>query len=336
MGFSTQPSMNLASVWILFQNFFTMKKLIRRIFIAILLFTMAILPPRFVLAQTDMDAIMMNKKQFCQGLIYDYSSWDHYWEGTNKRDNANLGTVSTQMLMYMPNYGITNNLNVMASVPYVLTKASQGTLHGMEGFQDMSVVVKWRPYMTTLGENKLSFFVLGGVSTPLSNYVIEFLPMSIGLGSTNLTARGMVDFRRGKFTVTGSAAYIWRSNVHLDKDSYYDTELHITDEVEMPNASQYQLRTGYRGRYLIAEALLTNITTLGGYDITKNNGQLYPNLRMNSTMVGASIKYTLKTFTHLAVLAGGNFTVAGRNVGQSKAFTVGALYMFYFGKKAKS
>ena len=84
-------------------------------------------------AQTDMDAIMMNKKQFCQGLTYDYSSWDHYWEGTFKRDNENLGTVSSQMLMYMPNYGITNNLNVMASVPYVWTKASQGTLHGMTG-----------------------------------------------------------------------------------------------------------------------------------------------------------------------------------------------------------
>ena len=300
------------------------------------LFITGVVLPGLTHAQTDMDAIMMNKKQFCQGLMYEYSSWDHYWEGTFKRDNANLGTVSTQMLMYMPNYGITNNINVMASIPYVWTKASQGTLHGMKGFQDMSVVVKWRPYTTKIGGNKLSFFLLGGISTPLSNYVIDFLPMSIGLGSTNLTARGMVDFQRGKFSATGSAAYIWRSNVKLDKDSYYDTELHMTDEVQMPNATQYQLRTGYRGKYLVAEALLTNFTTLGGYDITKNNGQLYPNLRMNSTMIGASAKYTLQSFTHLQFTAGCNFTVAGRNVGQSKAFNVGAYYVFYFGKKAKS
>ena len=287
-------------------------------------------------AQTDMDAIMMNKKQLCQGITYDYSSWDHYWEGTFKRDNQNLGTVTTQSVMYMPNYGITNNLNVMASVPYVWTKASEGTLHGMEGFQDLSLVVKWRPYKTSIGKNQLSFFTIGGFSMPLSNYVIEFLPMSIGLGSTNLTARGMVDFRRERFTITASAAYIWRSNVKLDKDSYYDTELHLTNEIEMPNVTQYQLRTGYRGRYLIAEALLTNMTTLGGYDITKNNGQLYPNLKMNSTMVGANIKYTLKTFTNLSFVGGANFTVAGRNVGQSRAFDVGAFYVFYVGKKAKS
>jgi hypothetical protein len=286
-------------------------------------------------AQTDLDAIMMNKHQFCQGLTYDYSSWDHYWEGTFKRDNANLGTVSTQALMYMPNYGITNNLNVMASVPYVGTKASEGVLHGMKGLQDVSVFVKWRPLVKSFGKNQFSLFALGGFTTPLSDYVIEFLPMSIGLGSTNLTGRGMIDYRRGNFTVTGSAAYTWRSNVKLDKDSYYDTELHLADEVDMPNQTLYQLRTGYRGKYLIAEALLTKMTTLGGYDITKNNGQLYPNLRMNSTTVGAAVKYTLKAFTNLSFTAGGNYTIAGRNVGQSTMFNVGAYYVFYVGKKAK-
>jgi hypothetical protein len=134
-----------------------------------------------------------------------------------KGNNENLGTVSTQALMYMPNYGITNDLNVMASVPYLWTKASEGTLHGMKGFQDVSVFVKWRPLVKSFGENKFSLFTIGGFSTPLTNYVVEFLPMSIGLGSTNVTARGMIDYRRGHFTATGSAAYIWRSNVKLDK-----------------------------------------------------------------------------------------------------------------------
>ena len=48
-------------------------------------------------AQTDMDAIMMEKNAFCVGPMYAYSSWKNYWEGTLKRDNQNLGTVSTQM-----------------------------------------------------------------------------------------------------------------------------------------------------------------------------------------------------------------------------------------------
>jgi hypothetical protein len=78
-------------------------------------------------AQTNNDAIMMNKHQFCNGISYAYSTWTSYWEGTLKRTNENLGRVTTQALMYMPNYGITDNLNVMAGVPYVWTHACGDT-----------------------------------------------------------------------------------------------------------------------------------------------------------------------------------------------------------------
>jgi hypothetical protein len=285
-------------------------------------------------AQTDLDAIMMNKHQFCNGFIYDHSSWDNYWEGTLKRNNENLGTVSTQSVMFMSNYGITDDLNIMAAVPYIWTKTTAGTLHGLKGIQDLSVFIKWRPVTQSFGENQISLFVLGGFSTPLSDYVTDFLPMSIGLGSTNLISKGMIDYKWKRFTVTGSAAFIWRSNMKIKRTSYYDTELHLTNEVKMPNAAQYQLRTGYRGKYIIAEALLTNWTTLGGFDITRNNMPFMSN-RMNATMIGASVKYTLKNFTNLSFLAGSNYTIAGRNVGQSQAFNVGAFYAFYVNKRAK-
>jgi hypothetical protein len=296
------------------------------------LISMILMFPILTSAQTEMDGIMMNKNQFCNGPVYEHSSWDHYWEGTFKRDNENIGTVTTQMVMFMSNYGITDNLNIMASAPYVWTKASAGTLHGMNGVQDLSLFLKWRPVTKTFGKNKISMIGIGGFSTPLTNYVIDYLPLSIGLGSTNLTARGMIDYKHNRFTVTGSAAYIWRSNVKLDRDSYYDTQLHLTNEVKMPNASYYQLRTGYRGKYLIAEALLTNWTTLGGFDITKNN-MPFPSNKMNSTMIGGYIKYTWKQLTNLSVLGGANYTVAGRNMGQATSFNAGVFYLVQLGKK---
>ena len=46
-------------------------------------------------AQTDMDAIIMEKKQICVGPIYSYNSWKKYCEGTLKRENQNPVTVST-------------------------------------------------------------------------------------------------------------------------------------------------------------------------------------------------------------------------------------------------
>jgi len=286
-------------------------------------------------AQTEMDAIMMNKQQFCIGAIYTHSSWDQYWEGSLKRNNLNLGTVTSQSVMVGANYGITDNLNVLVGAPYVWTKASAGTFAGMNGVQDISLWVKWKAIRKEYGKNKLSVFALGGFSTPLSDYVIDFLPMSIGLGSTNLSARAMVDYQRGKFSATGSATYVLRSNVKLDRDSYYDTELRQTNEVKMPDAMQFQLRTGFRGKYLLAEALLTNFTTLGGFDITRNNMPFVSN-EMNSTMVGVNLKYTIPSFTHLEVLAGANYTIAGRNVGQATMFNAGVFYAFYFGKNHKN
>src|SRR5689334_3037520 len=92
-----------------------------------------------VSAQTDIDAIMMEKNAFCVGPMYSYSSWKNYWEGTLKRENLNLGKVSTQMFGIMGNYGLKRNINILFGVPYVKTKASAGTLHGMDGIQDLSL-----------------------------------------------------------------------------------------------------------------------------------------------------------------------------------------------------
>src|SRR6476659_6498560 len=117
-------------------------------------------------AQTDLDAIMMNKKNLCIGPMYGYSSWKNYWEGTFKRDNENLGKVSTQMFSVMGTYGITKKLNVIVNLPYIKTKASAGTLHGMDGMQDISLWIKWKAYSTDLGKGKFSLFGLGGGSFP--------------------------------------------------------------------------------------------------------------------------------------------------------------------------
>ncbi|MFN5647200.1 MAG: hypothetical protein ACK458_06755, partial [Sphingobacteriales bacterium] len=252
-----------------------------------------------VKAQTEWDAIMMNKNQLCIGPMYTHSSWKNYWEGTLKRDNLNLGAVTSQSAMIGANYGITNNLNVMVAAPYVWTKASAGTLNGQSGLQDVSAFVKWRAINTKVGKGKLAAYVLGGLSTPISNYVIDYLPLSIGLGSTNATLRGMIDYNINRITVTGSAAYVRRSNVTIDRNSYYDTQLRLTNEVDMPDQAQFQLRAGYRGRYLITEAILTNMTTLGGFDITRNN-MPFPSNRMNATTAGIYAKYTLKSYTNLA------------------------------------
>lgn len=284
---------------------------------------------RSVYAQTDQDALMMDKNNLCIGPTYSYSSWTHYWEGTFKRDNQNLGRVSTQMINVMGNYGITRRLNIMAGLPYVFTKASEGTLHGMHGLQDVSAWVKWMPVETSLGNGVFSLYTLGGFSLPVSNYTPDFLPMSIGLHSKTLSGRLMVDYQTGGFFATASATYTLRDNIHISRTAYYTTSMHLTNEVEMPNMNAFQFRTGYRSNYLIAEAILSNMNTLGGFDIRKND-MPFPSNKMNATSTGFNVKYTFHKIDGLSLIASGSYVVAGRNVGQALTVDGGIFYIIDF------
>ena len=285
-------------------------------------------------AQTDMDAIMMGKKQLCIGPMYSYSSWKNYWEGTLKRENLNIGTVSTQTFSLMGAYGVTDNLNVLFNVPYVKTKASAGTLHGMKGLQDLSLYVKWMPIEKEIGKGTFSLYTIGGISIPLTNYVADFLPLSIGLHSKSASARLMLDYQVGNIFATLSGTYVARDNIKLDRNSYYTDHIILSDQEEMPDASNFNFRAGYRSDKLIVEAVVNKWTTLGGFDITRNN-MPFPSNRMNATTAGINVKYVVTKDHALSIVAGGNTTVSGRNVGQSTTYYGSVFYIVEFSNKSK-
>src|SRR5215472_10130466 len=233
--------------------------LMRKIFVRLISVSL-LLWPALLRAQTDQDAVMMAKNLLCAGASYGYSSWNYYWEGTFHRNNANLGTVSTQMVGAMGIYGITRKLNVVVNAPYIWTHATAGTLHDQKGFQDLSLWLKWKALEQNIGKGSFSVFVLGGGSVPMTNYIADYLPLAIGLQSKTLSARLILDYQYKHFFVTGSGTYTWRSDITIDRNAYYTTSLHLTDQVDMPNVVSEQLRTGYRnGDHWIIEAILSNM-----------------------------------------------------------------------------
>lgn len=285
-------------------------------------------------AQTDEDAIMMTKNNFCIGGTYMHSSWDHYWEGKFKRKNLNIGTMSTQMFGLMGTYGVSKNFNILVNAPYVSTHVTAGTLHDQHGIQDLTLWLKWMAVEQNVGNGLLSVYVLGGGSVPLTNYIADYLPLAIGLHSKSLSGRLMVDYQLGKFFATASGSYTWRDNIKIDRNSYYTTELHLTNEVDMPNMTLFNFRAGYRSERMILEAVATKMTTIGGFDIRKND-MPFPSNKMNATMVGGHFKYNFKQVDGLSLTGGGNYTVAGRNVGQATSFDIGVFYILDFSHKAK-
>jgi hypothetical protein len=205
----------------------------------------------------------------------------------------------------------------------------------MDGIQDLSLFQKWRSFQKNPGNGKLSLFGIAGVSIPLTNYVADFLPLSIGLRSKTASARIMADYQQGNLFATGSATYVLRDNIKIDRNSYYTTELHLTNEVEMADAASFNFRAGFRNHRLIAEAVVNNWTTLGGFDITRNN-MPFPSNKMNATKAGVNVKYVLPSLPQLSIVAGGMHTVAGRNVGQATTIYGSLFYVMDFSRKTKS
>src|SRR4051812_1028117 len=97
-------------------------------------------------AQTDAAALVIPKNYFCAGIMYGHNSWTDYWEGTYKRDNGNIGKLTTNAYTFVGNYGLTNKIDLLFSVPYITTNASAGTLKGQSGLQDITVTLKWLAY----------------------------------------------------------------------------------------------------------------------------------------------------------------------------------------------
>lgn len=295
--------------------------LTKHIFTKIMMIFLSI--PMFAYAQTDQDALMMGHRNLCVAGIGGYTSWTNYWEGAFKRDNENIGRFSSTYGMLMLNYGVRKNLNILASLPYISTRASKGTLTGLNGLQDLGFYVKWRPLRKQIGKQNISVFGVGSFTTPSDDYNIDLQPMAIGLGGKVLSARVILDLQRNKFFSTISAGYMHRSNVQIDRQAYFTDRQINSNEVGMPDAANFQMRSGYRSKKLIAEAFLVNMTTLGGFDIRKNDMPFVSN-KMNSNNAGLEAKYYLNAA--LGLNANVVRTISGRNAGQATGFSAGFLY----------
>jgi Putative MetA-pathway of phenol degradation len=287
-----------------------------------------------LLAQTITDGLMMPKKDLCTGPLFSHDQWKDYWEGSLKRDNQNIGTITTTQIMWVGSYGLTDKINLIATLPYVKTSASGGTLTGLEGIQDLTIALKYNLLKQDVGNGNLSLFGVGSFSTPLTNYTPDFLPLSIGLASTTASGRLTAYYKLNKgWYANASAGYVWRSNVSLDRPSYFtDGNIYYTNQVWMPNQIAAIYSLGYQKYGLIAEINLSTQNTLGGGDIRKQDAPFVSN-RMNFLKVGATALYYLPKPKGLAVRALLSYTLNGINVGQSTTLMGGLLYTIHFAKK---
>ncbi|MBO9636866.1 MAG: hypothetical protein J7576_01730 [Siphonobacter aquaeclarae] len=281
-------------------------------------------------AQTPTDGIMMGKHLICNVLSYSNSQWDTYWEGTLKRQNGNIGTFVNQNVTAMSAYGLTKNLNVMAALPYVWTHSTGGHFSGQKGLQDLSLWLKYRAVKAEGKAGTFAAFVTGGVSFPTTNYIPDMLPFSIGIRSKTASLKGVLHYKLHGFYLTAHAGYLFRSNIHIDRDAYQaNGQIYDTHEVEVPNAIDASARLGYINKHVQVEGYVENMTTRKGDDIRRQD-MPFPTNKMDMTSVGgvAKVHIYLKNGSFFSLVGQYGRVIAGRNVGESTMYTLGVQHTF--------
>lgn len=283
-------------------------------------------------AQSIDDGVMLSKKSLFTGFVYMHDGWDEYWEGTLKRANGNVGTLTTQSVTWSGNYGITDRLNVIAMAPYVWTEASAGPVHGYSGLQDFTAALKFNALETPFtGAGFVRAIAVASASVPMTDYIPEGMPLTIGQAASRVSARSTLHFeaKQGWF-LEGTAAYTWRGKVTLDRPAYFtDGHLYLSDEVALPDVFDYMVTAGYSRPGLMVPISFSQQSTLGGGDIRRQDAPFSSN-RMNHSKLGAVVMYTLPPVKNLTLRLAGHHTLSGRNVGQSNTVTAGLLYTFHF------
>jgi hypothetical protein len=280
-------------------------------------------------AQMIDDGLMVPSKALFTGVLYGHDNWTEYWEGTLKRENANVGSLRTNSVTWMGNYGLTSRINLIAMLPYVSTRASGGTLQPQSGLQDLTLAAKGRLFT----QGGLNAFAVASYGIPVSDYVADLLPLSIGLHSERFSTRLTAQYRLSSgFFADATGAYTWRGNVTLDRPAYFtDGQLFLSDQVEMPGVLDYTVRAGWMNRSWMFPVSYYRHDTRGGGDIRRQDMPFVSN-QMDFSRIEAMAMYTLPRPADLAVRASVTKTLTGRNVGDSTAFGAGLLYTLRFSK----
>jgi hypothetical protein len=284
-------------------------------------------------AQTPFDAIMMRQLETCIGLVYEHSWFDEYWEGELLRVNGTIATVKRNAVTPMVAFGVFDNLNLLVGASYVQTESTApngGYFAGAKGFQDFMVALKGELLNKQIGPGNLAILATAGFSTPMTNYLSDYRPYSIGFGANEYSLRGILHykFNMGVY-VRGSLAYLERGQTEAERDYYYNNGSYYTPWMDVPSAWNYNAVAGYWmfGNTLKLEANYMGIISTSGDDIRPYNAA-QPTNKVDFGILGISAQYYPKIAKGLGGLAYFSHTTNGRNTGKSSQFGVGLTYQF--------
>jgi len=297
--------------------------------------------PGTLAAQTPSDAIMMKQGELCFGLVYEYSAFSEYWEGTTLRSNGTIAEVRRHMVNPMVAIGILKRVNLMVGLPYVSTSSSNpngGLFDGASGMQDLTLALKGELFNKKAGPGNLSILTTAGYSFPVSNYLSDYRPYSLGNGTDEVSLRGIFEYQLSNgLYARASGAYLWRGQTEIELDFYYADGPHYSNIMDVPSAWQYQAALGkwFFDYALRVEAVYTGLSSVSGDDI-RAYAAPQPTNKVNIGQIGAFAQVWLNKPAGLGALVYINNSISGRNMGKSTHYGAGLTYVFNYSKRPQT
>lgn len=286
-------------------------------------------------AQTASDAVLMPAGRWCVALPYENTTWSTYWEGAFRRTNANIGTFTRQSLSPQIAIGLTDDLNLMAGVSWISTAATGGQLAGVTGWQDLQVALKARLLDLDRPTGRFEVLATAGFGTPIANYLADYQPFSIGLGTTEWSLRSIFQYRSARgWYLQGTMGYLWRGLANAEKRYHYNQGSVYSEWMDVPNAWQAQLAAGWWlwQNTLRGELQVQRLDCPRGDDIRTYNAP-QPTNQVKQTQLGLLIQWYPSRWKGIGLLGQARHVVAGRNTGIAQTWLGGVLYQFSWKKR---
>lgn len=283
--------------------------------------------------QTPADAILMPTKNVCILGSYDFGSFDHYWEGNRLRDNHTIATVRRTTVLPMAAVGITDKLNLYVAAPYVNTLSTDpngGKLAGAQGLQDLAVALKYEALKKKTSSGELAVLGTAGFSMPMTHYLSDYMPYSLGLGTPEVSLRGIVQYQlTNGFYARTSLAHLWRGYTKAERDYYYNNGSYYTPWMDVPNAWNAE---GILGAWILHNSLRFELSysalkSTTGDDIRAYNAP-QPTNKAEVQRAGIMGQYYFAPARKLGILVYHSRVLHGRNAPRMSNIGAGVTYQF--------
>lgn len=282
----------------------------------------AILSISTIFAQSPVSGFIKEKGKGSIAVSYSSEKYNEvYFNAELVKGIPVFKEVETVAANIYANYGVTNKLEAVLSLPYIQSVgkgeeaflAANGFQNKRSGIQDLSAFIKYKAFSQRMNEGTFDFLLSLGVQTPVGGYKSdEGFQSVIAIGNSGTKGLGLaiaqIKLDNG-FFLTGQAGYRISTN-------------------KVPNAFVSEVKAGYACKKVYTDFWIAfQKSSTKGTDILQPEFQVFfPATQVNYARIGANLYFPV--YKNFGVNFGVNSYVAGRNLGKSSGYSFGLVAGF--------